>query len=95
MFSHRMLLIDVPRHIERELTNLVKTMWGLSYREVKEDAGGSTMTSELQLEDSPWNMGSFFSPAGEKGVKLRQLLMEIIRTMRRCVECKTDIKFQS
>ena len=85
MFSHRMFLIDVPLHIEWELTNLVKTMWGLNGREVKEDAGGLTVTTELLMKGLPCTMGSFFSPAGEKGVKLRKLLMEIIRTMRRCV----------
>ena len=77
-----MLLIDMPSHIENELTDLVQSMWGLQDRKVKEEDTRS-LTTELKMESTPWNLGGFFTSAGEGGVKLRQLLMEMIRVMRR------------
>merc|ERR1719315_308662 len=56
-------------------------MWGLQNREVKEQ--GASLTTELKMEGTPWSLGGFFTSAGEEGVKLRQLLMEMIRVMRR------------
>ena len=78
----RMLLIDMPSHIENDLTDLVQSMWGLQDRKVKDENAGS-LTIELKMEGTPWNLGGFFTTAGEDGVKLRQLLMEMIRIMRR------------
>ena len=77
-----MLLIDMPSHIENDLTDLVQSMWGLQDRKVKDENAGS-LTTELKMEGTPWNLGGFFTTAGEDGVKLRQLLMEMIRIMRR------------
>ena len=77
----RLLLIDLPPHIEGELTDLVMSMWGLQNREVKEE--GASLTTELKMKGTPWNLGGWFSSAGERGVSLRQLLMEMIRVMRR------------
>ena len=71
----------MPPHIERELTDLVRRMWGLQNREVKEE--GSSITTELKLDGTPWYLGGWFTGAGEEGVSLRQLLMEMIRVMRR------------
>ena len=77
----RLLLIDMPPHIEGELSDLVRSMWGLQNREVIEE--GTNLTTELKLKGTPWNLGGWFSSAGERGVSLRQLLMEMIRFMRR------------
>ena len=78
----RMFLIDMPPHIERELTELVRRMWGLQNREVKEEEGTS-ITTELKMNGTPWFLGGWFTGAGEEGVSLRQLLMEMIRVMRK------------
>ena len=79
-----MLLIDMPSHVEKELTELVQNMWGLQDMNLIEEVGQSlTLTSELKMDDSPWRLGGFLTSSGEKGVKLRQLLMEMIRVMRR------------
>ena len=78
----RMFLIDMPPHIERELTELVRRMWGLQNREVKEEEGTS-ITTELKMNGTPWFLGGWFTGAGEEGVRLRQLLMEMIRIMRK------------
>ena len=77
----RLLLIDMPPHIEGEVSGLVMSMWGLQNREVIEE--GAVLTTKLKLKGTPWNLGGWFSSAGERGVSLRQLLMEIIRVMRR------------
>ena len=74
----------MPSHIEKELTELVQNMWGLQDRNVIKSAG-QRLTSELTMEDTPWSLSEFFTSSGEEGVKLRQLLMEIIRVMRRCL----------
>ena len=71
----------MPPHIEKELTDLVGTMWGLQNRQVKEEGQG--LTTELKLDGTPWYLGGWFSGAGEDGVRLRQLLMEMIRVLRR------------
>ena len=72
----------MPSHIENELIDLVQSMWGLQDRKVKEEEADS-LTTELKMEGTPWNLGGIFTSAGEDGVKLRQLLMEMIRIMRR------------
>ena len=77
----RLLLIDMPPHIEGEVSGLVMSMWGLQNREVIEE--GTSLTTELKMKGTPWNLGGWFSSAGERGVSLRQLLMEMIRVMRR------------
>ena len=71
----------MPPQIEMEVTNLVMRMWGVQGREVKEE--GVNFTTELKLESTPWHLDGWFTGAGEEGVRLRQLLMEIIRVMRR------------
>ena len=76
-----MFLIDMPPHIERELVELVRSMWGLQNRELREEGG--SITTELKLQGTPWYLGSWFTGAGEEGVRLRQLLMEMIRIMRK------------
>ena len=83
----RMLLIDMPSHIEKELTELVQNMWGLQGRNLEESVGQS-LTSELTMEDTPWSLSKLQISSGKEGkgkegVKLRQLLMEMIRVMRR------------
>ena len=83
----RMLLIDIPSHIEKELTELVQNMWGLQGRNLEESVGQS-LTSELTMEDTPWSLSKLQRSSGKEGkgkegVKLRQLLMEMIRVMRR------------
>jgi len=77
----RMFLIDMPPHIERELVDLVRSMWGLQNRELREEGG--SITTELKLQGTPWYLGGWFTGAGEEGVRLRQLLMEMIRIMRK------------
>ena len=77
-----MLLINMPSHIEKELTEVVQNMWGLQERNLIKSVG-KRLTSELTMEDTPWNLSRFFTSSGEEGVKLRHLLMEIIRVMRR------------
>ena len=70
--------------IEKELAELVKDMWGLQGRNLLEGEGtGMKVTSELTMEGSPWNISVLFTSSGDKGAKLRLLLMEIIRVMRR------------
>ena len=71
----------MPPHIEMELTKLVMRMWGLQGREVKEE--GANFTAELKLEGTPWYLGGWLTGSGEDGVRLRQLLMEMVRIMRR------------
>ena len=71
----------MPPHIERELADLVGRMWGLQNREVKEQ--GASLTTELKMQGTPWYLGGWFTSAGEEGVRLRQLLMEMIRIMRK------------
>jgi len=83
----KMLLIDMPSHIEKELTELVQNMWGLQGRNLEESVGQS-LTSELTMEDTPWSLSKLQTSSGKEGkgkegVKLRQLLMEMIRVMRR------------
>ena len=68
--------------IEKELAELVKDMWGLQGRNLLE-GDGMKVTSELTMEGSPWNISVLFTSSGDKGAKLRLLLMEIIRVMRR------------
>ena len=77
-----MLLINMPSHIEKELTEVVQNMWGLQERNLIKSVG-KRLTSELTMEDTPWNLSGVFTSSGEEGVKLRHLLMEIIRVMRR------------
>ena len=83
----RMLLVDMPSHIETELGELVHIMWGLQGRNVEESVG-QILTSELTMDDSPWSLSQVLTASGKEGkgkegVKLRQLLMEMIRVMRR------------
>ena len=75
--------------IEKELTNLVTSMWGLQNREVIEE--GASITTELKMQGTPWYLGGWFSGAGENGVALRQLLMEMIRVMRRYIQSLTNM----
>ena len=80
-----MHLIDMPPQVEAELVHAVQNLWGLQNREaLSSGQDGQVVTTELKMSGNPWMPVAFLFGAGEEGVQLRRLLMEMIRVMRRC-----------
>ena len=73
------LLIDIPREIEREIVQAVRDFHGIDSHKITEDDGGISVSSKIGLEGwlAAWRA------TGDQAISIRKMLLEVIRVARK------------
>ena len=76
--SSDILLVDVPREVEKDIVQAVRDSHGIDSHKITEDEGGSSVSSKIGLEG--WLN---WRATGDQAISIRNMLLEVIRVARK------------